>query len=313
MTRRLAVVWPGQGAQRAGMGRPFEGSPAWELVETVDAAVVSDVPSLLLEASAEDLRETTATQLTMFTVGLLVHHLTTSRVEQNLIAVSGHSVGELTALAATGALSVAEAAQLVEVRGRAMAQACLRSPGAMIALRAGPDIAEEVVAEVPGLWVAAYNAPRETVVAGRQSSMTELREVAARRRTPMQELRVAGAFHTPLMSAAMSDVAAALTAATFSAPTTPVISTVDGQLHSSAHGWRHRLLEQLTAPVQWVRAVRSLRRLGVDHVIEAGQASVLARLVRQAEPDLPVSVVGRRAQRGGTPGLAGTHGVELPA
>lgn len=293
MTGACAVAFPGQGTQRPGAGAPFVGDASWDVVLEVDDVVAADVSHLLLDADAIELGRTPAAQLSMFALGLLHHDVIRRRVGTPA-CVLGHSVGEITALVASGGLDVAGGARLVEARGEAMGDACATAPGGMTAVRATLADTLDLVEGVADVWVAAMNAPRETVVGGTLSAMEAVAERAARRQMPAARLDVAGAFHTPLMAAAVEPLRQALTDVEFRRASVPVVSTVDGRPHVEAPGWESRLLCQLTMPVRWAQAVESLAPAGTRRLVDAGSGGRLARLARKVDAGLEtVDATGR--------------------
>lgn len=285
MTGSCAIAFPGQGTQRPGAGRPFVDDGAWDLVAQIDDAVDADVAHLLLHADAPELRPTAAAQLSVFALGLLHDHAVRRRVGTPTCVV-GHSVGEITALVAVGVLDVSSGARLVEARGRAMGDACAAAPGGMTAVRATLADTSSLIDGVEGAWLAANNAPGETVVGGTTSALETVAERSVRRRVPAARLDVEGAFHTPLMAAAIGPLRQALAGVEFRRAEVPVVSTVDGHTHIEAHGWELRLIRQLTTPVRWSQAVKSGAAAGTRCLIDAGSGGRLARLARKVQPDL---------------------------
>jgi len=281
MTARV-VLFAGQGAQRPGMGHPYWRTPAWEVVERIDDVTHTDVTGLMLHASSHDLADTCAAQLAVFTGGLLAHH-TAREAGMTPTAVVGHSVGEVAALTAAGALDVRDAAHFVEERGLAMAEACAAAPGGMLALRGGPEVALTLAQDHHRgrVWVAAYNGPGETVLAGHADEIRALADSARQRRIPAMALPVAGAFHTPMMWSATRRTGDALRHVRFRTPEVPVASTADGRVHTTAAGWAERLLLQLTQPVRWTEAVAALHLGPASPVLDTSPSGALSRLLRR--------------------------------
>ncbi len=276
-----ALVFPGQGSQRPGMGASWLGDPGWSLVERAGVLLDRDVERLLLDADAEELRGTLEAQLTTYLASLLVWQaLSPLRVS----VVAGHSLGEITALVAGGVLTVDDGLRLVAARGAAMAKAAAVEPGTMAAVLGLEDEAvEEVCAGLAGVWPANYNAPSHLVVSGTADGVSAadaaLREAGARR---VLALPVGGAFHTPLMQPARKDLTAALRDVAYAPPAVPVLSGVDVRPYDSAVA--ATLSRQLTAPVRWRSVVEALPAYGVDTVVEVGPGDVLTGLVRRTLP-----------------------------
>lgn len=285
VTGACAMAFPGQGTQRPGAGAPFVNDAAWDVVMEINEVVAGDVPRLLLHADATVLRRTPAAQLSVFAVGLLHHHSIRRRVGTPTCVV-GHSVGEITALVASGGLDVPDGARLVEARGEAMSDACAAAQGGMTAVRATLADTRSLIDGVADAWVAAINAPGDTVVGGTTAAMETVAERAGRRRVATTRLDVDGAFHTPLMAAAVAPFRQALADVEFRRASVPVASTVDGQTHVEAHGWESRLLRQLTTPVHWSQAVTSVAAAGTRCLVDAGSGGRLARLARKVSAGL---------------------------
>ena len=200
----LAFTFPGQGSQKPGMGAPWREQPSWELVAEASEVAGRDIAQLLLDADAEELRQTRNAQLVTFVTSLVV----LDAVERVGIApgtVAGHSLGEYTALTATGALSFDDGVRLVAARGEAMQRAADDRPGTMAAiLGLDDDDADAACRRADGdVWVANFNAPGQVVIAGSVEGVAAASEAAkdlgAKR---VMALQVGGAFHTQFMAPA---------------------------------------------------------------------------------------------------------------
>ena len=280
----VALVFPGQGSQRPGMGAPWAGTAGWSLVERAGQRLGRDLAGLLTEADAEQLRATREAQLSTLLLSLLV--LRALPAGLRVVAVAGHSLGEVTALCAAGVLDEDDAVQLVAERGEAMRAAADARPGAMAAvLGLDAQVVAQVCAPLQDVWPANDNAPRHVVVsgtpAGVETARSALKAAGARRVLP---LPVGGAFHTPLMEPARARLEAALAAVSYGEAQVPVLSNVTAQPHDG-HVQR-RLSEQLTAPVRWRESLKQLPALGVDTVLELGAGGVLTGLTSRTLPDL---------------------------
>jgi [acyl-carrier-protein] S-malonyltransferase len=196
-------------------------------------------------------------------------------------AAAGHSLGEYSALVATGAISLDDGARLVVARGEAMQRAADEQPGTMAAvLGLEPDQLAEACAGIEGAWVANDNAPGQVVVAGTAAGVAAAGEAAkaqgAKRVIP---LVVGGAFHSPLMAPAQEQLDQALAEAAFAASTIPVVANVDAAAHTD--GWPPLLSAQLVAPVRWRELLLTLASLGVDRFVELGPGTELSGMVRR--------------------------------
>ena len=283
----LVFTFPGQGSQRSGMGRPWVDHPSWEVVTEASAAG-RDLEALLLDAPMEELTETANAQLATFVQSLVVLDAV-ERLGLSPAACAGHSLGEYTALVASGAVSFEDGIALVSARGDAMARAGEDAPGTMAALLGiDDDDAEAACQRAEGdVWVANYNAPGQVVVAGTADAVAKAssiaKELGARRVLPIP---VSGAFHTPLMAAARPPLRKALGDATFLAPEVPVVANVDARVHSDPAEWPGLLSAQLCSPVRWRQTLEALAGLGATTVVELGAGGVLSGLARRVVPEL---------------------------
>ncbi|MFM8856450.1 MAG: ACP S-malonyltransferase [Actinomycetota bacterium] len=279
----LAFTFPGQGSQRPGMGRPWRDHESWELVEEASDVANRDVANLLLDADAEELRDTRNAQLTTFVSSLMV----LDAVERLGIEPSycaGHSLGEYTALTATGALSFEDGVRLVVERADAMHEAGGLHPGTMAAVLGLDDEQVEVACRRADseVWVANFNAPGQVVIAGSKEGVQRASEIAkelgAKKSMP---LAVSGAFHTPFMVPAKDRLREAIALASPRDTEVPVISNVDAMAHASGDEWASLLSAQLSSPVRWKHCLLSLSELGVTEFAELGPGGVLTGMAKR--------------------------------
>ena len=277
------------------MGRPWVDHPSWEVVAEASAAAGRDVERLLLEAPMEELTQTANAQLATFVQSLVVLDAV-ERVGLSPAACAGHSLGEYTALVASGAVAFADGAALVVARGDAMARAGEDAPGTMAALIGiSDDDAEAACHRAEGdVWVANYNAPGQVVVAGTSDAVAAVAEIArelgARKVLPIP---VSGAFHTPLMAGARPALRKALGDVVFSAPEVPVVANVDARVHSDPTDWPSLLSAQLCGPVRWRQTIETLSGLGTTVLVEVGPGAVLSGLARRCAPELEAIAVAK--------------------
>lgn len=279
----IALVFPGQGSQRPGMGAPWRADPGWSLVERASDLLGRDVEQLLIDADAEQLRATRDAQLSTYLVCLLAWQALSPL---QVAVVAGHSLGELTALVAGGVLTCDDGLAVVAARGAAMQAAAEAVPGTMAAvLGVEDDAVDRACAGLEQVWPANYNAPSHVVVSGSAAGVaaaaTALKDAGARRVLP---LPVGGAFHTPLMEPAREGLDEALRAVSYAPSAVPVLSAVDVRPHGDDVS--ARLSRQLTAPVRWRQVLEALPAYGVDTVVEVGPGGVLTGLVRRTLPDV---------------------------
>ncbi|MBW7900224.1 MAG: ACP S-malonyltransferase [Rhodocyclaceae bacterium] len=279
---RLAVVFPGQGSQSAGMGRPL--LAAWpgarERLREFSAWVDHDIEALLCgdEAAADAV----SVHLATVAFGLLAWEglaragAIDGREQPKLLA--GHSLGEITALACSGMLDAEDALRLALARGRAIARCCAAFPGGMRALIGAPvdemraAVADWIERSGHGdrLWVANVNAPRQLVVAGLDEALAALAPAMRARGVSVAALATAGAFHTPLMNDAAREVAAFAAGLTVRLARIPLLSSMSGRVLADTPDLSAHLALQVVSPVRWLAVMRALQRAGISGLIEAG-------------------------------------------
>jgi [acyl-carrier-protein] S-malonyltransferase len=279
----LAFTFPGQGSQRPGMGRPWVDHDSWELVNEASEVAGRDVARLLLDADADELKDTRNAQLTTFVSSLMVlDAVERLGVEPSFCA--GHSLGEYTALTATGALGFDDGVRLVSERADAMHEAGSANPGTMSAILGLDDELVEVACRRADadVWVANFNAPGQIVIAGSPDGVARAIEIAkelgAKKAMP---LPVSGAFHTPYMTPARDRLRQAIAAASPRDTEVPVISNVDAAAHDHGDEWASLLSAQLSSPVRWKQCLLTLAELGVTSLAELGPGGVLTGMAKR--------------------------------
>jgi [acyl-carrier-protein] S-malonyltransferase len=269
------------------MGEPWRASPAWEVVERAEAALGQPLAHLLLDASDADLGRTREAQLAVLLASLLAWEAIRGQLD-GPIAFAGHSLGQITALIASGALSLEDGVRLAVSRADCTQAAADDAPGRMAALiGAGPDVADEACIGVDA-WLANDNAPGQVVIggtpAGVDAATVRAGELGVRRVIP---LKVGAAFHTVLMSPAAAALAPVLAATAFRSPSAPVVSNADARPYTDGPGWSERLATHLISPVRWRSTLETLAGMGVDTFFEVGPGNVLAALARRTVPAIP--------------------------
>ncbi len=279
----LAFTFPGQGSQRPGMGRPWADHESWELVEEASEYAERDVAKLLLDADADELKDTRNAQLTTFVSSLMVLDAA-ERIGLEPDFCAGHSLGEYTALAATGALSFDEGIRLVAERSDAMHEASLTNPGTMAAVLGLDDDLVEIACRRADedVWVANFNAPGQVVIAGSIAGVAAAsaiaKELGAKKCMP---LPVSGAFHTPFMASARDRLRKAIAQANPRDTEVPVVSNVDAAPHDTGRDWSSLLSAQLTSPVRWKHCLLNLEAAGVTDYVELGPGGVLTGMAKR--------------------------------
>jgi len=275
------------------MGAPWRDHPAWSVVDRADAALDEPLSSLILGATNEQLARTRDAQLAVLLTSLVAWEAVRERIEAP-VAFAGHSLGQVTALIASGALPLEEGVQFAARRAELTQAAADIHPGRMAALLgASLEQAEEACRAAPdGCWIANDNAPGQVVIAGTPDGVdagsAQAKELGVKRATP---LNVGGAFHTPLMRDAAEGLAVELPAVPLSSPDAPVVSNGDAQPYEDADGWRSRLAVHVTDPVRWRTSMETISGMGATRCLEVGNGSMLATLAKRIVPDLPVQGV----------------------
>jgi len=265
------------------MGRPWVDQESWELVDEASEIAERDVGQLLLDADAEELRDTRNAQLTTFVSSLMVLDAA-ERIGLEPSFCAGHSLGEYTALTATGALGFDEGVRLVCERADAMHQAGIENPGTMAAVLGLDDDQVEVACRRADsdVWVANFNAPGQVVIAGSPEGVAAAgvvaKELGAKKVMPLQ---VSGAFHTPFMTAARDRLRKAIAEANPRDTEVPVISNVDALAHNTGATWSSLLSAQLSSPVRWKHCLLTLEENGVTEFVELGPGGVLTGMAKR--------------------------------
>ena len=287
-----AFVFPGQGAQFVGMGKDlYENNPlAKELFEKANNILGYRITDIMFEGTDEDLRQTKVTQPAVFLHSVISALCMGDAFKPEMTA--GHSLGEFSALVAAGALSFKDGLKLVYARAMAMQKACEAAPSTMAAIIALPDekveeICTQVTKETGEVVVAAnYNCPGQIVISGSIEGINkacELLKAAGANRA--LQLKVGGAFHSPLMNPAKIELEAAIRATEFHQPKCPVYQNVDALPHTSPEEIKANLVAQLTASVRWTQTVKNMIADGADEFTECGPGAVLQGLIKKIDKD----------------------------
>lgn len=289
---KIAFVFPGQGSQSIGMLDAWAGNAAVnDVVSRASLALDQDLAALVAGGPAEELNLTTNTQPVMLTAGVAVYQAWLAAGGLAPALVAGHSLGEYSALAAAGALSLEDAVRLVRVRADAMQAAVPVGAGGMAAvLGLDDDIVRAVCAKAAqGEIVEAvnFNAPAQVVIAGHKSAVEracELAKAEGAKRALM--LSVSAPFHSSLLKPAAAVLEGALAGIDLASPRIPLINNVDVQSPSEPGAIKDALVRQAWHPVRWVETLNAMKEQGVTHVVECGPGKVLAGLTKRIDRDL---------------------------
>ena len=287
-----AYVFPGQGAQYPGMGKDlYEGSAlAKELFEKANIILKFRITDLMFDGTDEDLRQTNVTQPAIFLHSVILSRVLGDDFQPDMVA--GHSLGEFSALVANKTLSFEDGLRLVSKRASAMQKACETEPSTMAAVLGMEDEeVENILKNIKDIVVPAnYNSPGQLVISGSVSGVEKacklFEEAGAKRVIP---LKVGGAFHSPFMEPAGTELAAAINETKFSKGTCPIYQNVTGQSVADTEIIKKNLVAQLTSPVRWTQISRNMIADGMTEVIEVGPGAVLQGLIKKVKRDIITS------------------------
>lgn len=298
MTKKLAIVFPGQGSQSVGMLADLY--QTYPLVQDTfnesSAALGYDLWALIANGPEEQLNETQRTQPALLTASVAVWRVWQQQGGATPAYFAGHSLGEYSALVCAGVLSLADAVKLVEKRGQYMQQAVPAGTGAMAAIIGLDDaaIAKACVDAAQGEVVAPvnFNSPGQVVIAGHKAAVERAGEACkaagAKRALP---LPVSVPSHCALMRPAAEQLAVDLAALQFNTPAIPVVNNVDVQIAGNADAIKDALIRQLYSPVRWTETIEYFAAQGVTEVLELGAGKVLSGLIKRINKELNTSSI----------------------
>ena len=284
-----AYVFPGQGSQFPGMGKDLydADSNARIWFEHANDLLGFNLTQVMFNGSEDDLKRTDVTQPAIFLHSVVKAKAMGDEFRPDMVA--GHSLGELSALVAAGAMEFADGLKLVAARANAMQKACEAEPGTMAAILGLDDaVVEEVCPGIPGVVVPAnYNCPGQLVISGALDAVNaaceKLKEAGAKRALV---LPVGGAFHSPLMEPARAELATAIEYTPIVDPRCPVYQNVDARPHTDPARIKANLIQQLTAPVRWTQTMQRMLADGANKVVEVGPGKVLQGLFKKVDREL---------------------------
>lgn len=285
----VAYIFPGQGAQFVGMGKDLYESneDSKFLFEKANDILGFRISDVMFAGTMEDLTVTEVTQPAVF-LHSVIQAFSLADFKPDMVA--GHSLGEFSSLVANRTLSFEDALRLVSIRAKAMQKACEINPSTMAAVLGLEDnIVEEVCASIQGEVVVAanYNCPGQLVISGSFKGIElageKLKEAGAKRVLP---LKVGGAFHSPLMEPARTELAAAIESTQFNTPICPIYQNAVAKAVSDPAEIKKNLLIQLTAPVRWTESVQMMIADGATQFREVGPGNVLSGLVKKINPSV---------------------------
>lgn len=289
---KLALLFPGQGSQHAGMGKRISGlsKAAREVFQRADEALHFPLSRLCFEGTEEDLQDTVNTQPAVVATSLAYVAMLRERVGEvgRRLAPSffaGHSLGQFSAAIAAGSMSLSDGLRVVRERGRIMTEWARTRPGGLAAVM---GLTEEQVQDVcdeaspeGDVNVAAVNAPGQTVISGQLAALARAVELARARGARAVRLPISVPGHTPRMRDAANQLAATLSTIRFSDPQSPLVSSISGRLLDRGDDVRQELANQICAAVQWVRCMLTMLDQGTSTFVEVGPGQTLANISRR--------------------------------
>ena len=287
---RTAFLFPGQGAQAVGMGLElYEGSKAAkDVFEQVDDALGRPLSKILFEGPEDELRETINAQPGIMAVSLACLESIKETVGEDNVSpplfMAGHSLGEYTALAAAGVMSIKDTALLVQKRGELMQEACDANPGTMAAILGMDEPTLQDIAAASGVFISNINTQEQIVISGEKAAvgvaMNMASDQGAKKVIP---LNVGGAFHSGLMEPAKAGLIEAVNQVDFKISTVPIVANCSGEPVTQPDEIRDELIAQISACVQWKQSVDFMIKSGVTDFVEIGPGRALTGMVRRID------------------------------
>ena len=287
-----AYIFPGQGSQFTGMCQDLflKYDTIKPLFTKAEEILEFDISKIMFEGSKEELTQTKVTQPAIFIHSMAILKILGESFKPDLVA--GHSLGEFSALVASGVINYEDGLKLVSIRAKAMQKSCEKTNGTMAAILAlDNNIIEQTCKEIEGIVVAAnYNCPGQVVISGELNAVKlaceKLSNAGARRALL---LPVGGAFHSELMIDAKKELSFAIEKASFNEPICPIYQNVNAEAETSVEKIKENLISQLTSPVKWNQSIDHMIKNGTTQFIEIGPGKVLQGLVKKIDRNTDVT------------------------
>lgn len=291
-----ALIFPGQGSQKVGMGKIFVERYAWarELAERTNDILGRNLTKICFEGPEAELKETQNTQPAIFFTSVLIYEaFKKEKPHIQILGVAGHSLGEYLALYAADVADYDELLKLVAIRAELMSNACQSGEGTMAAvLGVEREILEQACKEVSSIGecvIANDNCPGQLVISGISTAVKKASEIALQRGAKkVIQLDVSGPFHSPLMAKAQEKFADFVFKANFKNASIPIYANVDGMPTYNASEIKQKLINQITNPVRWQNVIQNMWNDKINNFIELGPSKVVSTLAKKIIPQANV-------------------------
>ena len=286
-----AIIFPGQGSQQVGMGKElYESSSVAKKIFNFSNDILGyDITDVMFNGSIDELKKTDITQPAIFIHSYVLFKINKIR---DFDALSGHSLGEFSAITCAESLSFEEGLELVLVRARAMQKACEMNKTTMAAILGLEDrVIDNICSEIINVIPANYNCPGQVVISGSVNSIKKACVIFKENGAKAIPLSVGGAFHSHFMNSAKIELEDAVMKANFKSPTKPIYQNFDASKHTDIDAIKNNVINQLTSPVLWTQTVNNMINDNINSYIECGPGRVLQSLVKKINRNMNVSSI----------------------
>ena len=286
-----SYVFPGQGAQFVGMGKDLyeNNAQCHDMFERANDIIGFRITDLMFAGTPEDLKQTKVTQPAVFLHSVILAKYMGESFKPDM--VGGHSLGEFSALVASGAMDFEDGLRLVIARANAMQKCCEMRPSTMAAIvklddKTVEDVCAEITAAGDVVVPANYNTTGQLVISGTMEGVAKASEKLKELKGRAIPLAVGGAFHSPLMEPARVELAAAIDKTQFHTPVCPCYQNVNALPQTNPEEIKQNLIKQLTSPVRWTATVQNMIKDGATEFIEVGPGTALQGMVKRISPEM---------------------------